>query len=65
VSQVYIGKPAATSARPVIDATYSFALVVVLEDIAAHDAYQEDPLHKDFVNRFASHWDHVRIYDAG
>ena len=61
--QMYIGTPSDTPPRPVIDDTYSFALVVVLTDVAGHDAYQDDPLHKDFLHRFSGHWDHVRIYD--
>ena len=37
---MYIGTPANTAARPVLDSSYNFALTVILKDIAAHDAYQ-------------------------
>ena len=61
---VYLGTPAATEARPVIDASYDIALTVLLEDIAAHDAYQVDPIHTDFIGLFKPYWEKVQIYDA-
>ena len=59
----YTGVPADTD-RPVIDRTYDVALTVVLANKAAHDAYQDDPIHQDFIKRFADYWIQVRIYDA-
>lgn len=61
---VYVGTPAATPPRPVIDSSYDFALNVLLKDVAAHDAYQADPVHLAFVAEFKSCWDRVQIYDA-
>lgn len=60
---VYTGVPAATD-RPVIDRSYDVGLTVVLEDMAAHDAYQEDQIHLDFIERFKDYWIKVQIYDA-
>jgi hypothetical protein len=64
VDAVYIGTPAATAKRPTIDASYSFALTVLCRDVAAHDAYQVDPLHKAFVAKCSAWWTRVQIYDA-
>ncbi len=64
VSSVYIGKPAATEKRPVIDDSYSYALTVLFKDVAAHDAYQVDPVHLAFVNNCKPFWTRVQIYDA-
>lgn len=61
---VYIGTPAPTGKRPVIDDTYSYALTLLVADVAAHDAYQVDPLHKAFVETFRPYWTKVLIYDA-
>ena len=36
----------------------------VCKDIAAHDAYQIDPIHLAFVNTFKTFWNKVQIYDA-
>lgn len=60
---VYTGVPAETD-RPVIDRSYDVGLTVVLEDMAAHDAYQEDQIHLDFIERFKDYWIKVQIYDA-
>lgn len=58
----FVGGPADTD-RPVIDRSYSCALVVGFDDIAGHDIYQDHPIHDDF--RALSHcWDRVLIYDA-
>jgi hypothetical protein len=64
VEQVYVGTPAATQKRPVIDDSYSVALTVICKDVAAHDAYQVDPIHLKFVENFKSCWARVQIYDA-
>ncbi len=61
---VYVGSPAGTAPRPVVDASYSFGLTVVVSDVASHDAYQTDPLHKAFVETFSSYWERVQIYDV-
>ena len=61
---VYIGIPAATPERPVIDNSYDFCLTVILKDMAAHDAYQADPLHTAFIENNKELWKKVKIYDA-
>jgi len=58
----FTGAPAETD-RPVIDRTYSGALVIGFDDLAAHDAYQVHPIHDRF--RELSHlWERVLIYDS-
>lgn len=60
---VYIGSPAATEKRPVIDTSYDFCLTVILKNVAAHDAYQVDPIHIEFLKNKPL-WKKVKIYDA-
>ena len=64
VDKLYVGTPAKTTKRPIIDDSYSFALTVVCKDVAAHDAYQVDPIHLAFIERFKTFWSRVQIYDA-
>ncbi|MEN9840591.1 MAG: hypothetical protein RL376_391 [Verrucomicrobiota bacterium] len=64
VSELHIGAPAPIAPRPVVDASYDFAITALFADVAAHDAYQIDPLHKAFIARFKGHWERVQIYDA-
>jgi len=60
---VYTGTPAATGERPVIDTSYSYCLTVVLKDVAAHDMYQVDPIHIEFLKN-KDLWEKVTIYDV-
>jgi len=64
VDRVYVGTPAATAKRPIIDDSYSVALTVLCRDVAAHDAYQVDPIHLAFVEKCKAMWTRVQIYDA-
>jgi hypothetical protein len=63
IEDMYWGKPT-TIDRPVVDKSYSYALTILCNDMAAHDAYQVDPLHKDFLEHCKTFWDKVVIYDA-
>lgn len=64
VENVFIGAPAKTEKRPVIDDTYSVGLVVLCKDVAAQNAYQVDPIHLKFVEQFKPSWTRVQIYDS-
>ena len=64
VRKSYCGTPAKTSPREVIDRSYDCGLTVIFEDIAGHDAYQIDPIHKNFIEKCSPLWDKVKIYDA-
>jgi hypothetical protein len=62
--KVYVGAPAKTEKRPIIDDSYAVALTVICKDVAAHDAYQADPIHDAFRDNFHTFWARVQIYDA-
>lgn len=64
VEKLLVGVPAATTPRPVIDSSYSVALIVICKDVAAEAAYQVDPLHLAFVEKCKQYWTKVQIYDA-
>lgn len=61
---LYVGVPAKTGDRAIIDKSFSVAMTLVCKDVAAHDAYQVDPIHEAFVNTFKTFWSKVQIYDA-
>jgi hypothetical protein len=63
VRHIWAGSPAATPRREVIDASYDVGLTVVLDDLPAHDLYQEHRLHKEFIARHKEHWKRVQVYD--
>ncbi|MDZ4695570.1 MAG: Dabb family protein [Deltaproteobacteria bacterium] len=59
----HIGKMVA-SPRPVVDSTYQVGLMIQVDDKAAEAAYQEHPLHKQFLEEvFKPCCDRVRVYD--
>lgn len=63
VQQAYVGVPAPTE-REIIDRSYSYALVVVFADKAAHDLYQVHPTHDEFRKTCSPLWEKVLIYDS-
>ena len=62
VRAAYVGSPSATQ-RSVVDRSYAFALTLRFDDLAAHDAYQVDPIHDAFVARCSKYWKKVVVYD--
>lgn len=58
----YVGSPV-DSGRPVVDASFDIAVTVLFADRAGHDAYQVDPKHTAFLERFGDAWDRVLVYD--
>ena len=63
VTQGWYGKPAQTD-RDVVENSYDYGLVLVFEDLAAHDAYQEGAVHLQFVEDHLDKWDKVVVHDV-
>jgi hypothetical protein len=64
VEHTFIGTPAKTPDRPVVDSSYDCALTVVLKNLDDHDLYQEDPIHLNFIRECSHLWKKVQIFDA-
>ncbi len=64
VDKCYIGVPAGVPDRPVVDKSFSVGLTVICKDVAAHNAYQVDPIHLAFIEKCKAYWTRVQIYDA-
>ena len=63
VRQLFIGKPAATPSRGVVDNSFDYNLVLWFDDVAGHDAYQESEIHLTFVADHEAKFKVVRVYD--
>ncbi|WP_029284210.1 Dabb family protein [Pedobacter sp. R20-19] len=63
VKTFHLGAPAPIE-RAVVDTSYTFSLLLIFEDLAAHDVYQVHPLHKAFLDEFKIYFEKVIIYDA-
>ncbi|HEU4634149.1 MAG TPA: Dabb family protein [Flavisolibacter sp.] len=64
VREIYIGVPAATEKRSVVDNSYHLSELLFFEDLEAQKAYQEDPIHQKFVENCAHLWEKVIVYDT-
>lgn len=63
VRNSHIGTPSPID-RSVVDRSYTFSLLLFFDDLAGHDAYQVDPIHKAFLEQFRHLFAKVVIYDA-
>ena len=51
-------------ARPVNDHGFEVTLNVVFESREAHDAYQKEPRHLQFIDEQKPNWKQVRVFDS-
>lgn len=63
VKAFYLGPPASTEKRDVVDNSFSYALLVHFDDIEGQNAYQIDPIHLKFVEDHQDKWTRVTVYD--
>jgi len=59
----WYGKPAHTD-RDVVENSYSYGLVLVFDDLAAHDRYQAGDVHMKFVDDHLDKWTRVVVHDV-
>ncbi len=63
VADLKVGKPAPTADRPIIESSYSVAILVIFDSLQDHDDYQEDPVHLQFIDDYQHQWSDVKIFD--
>ena len=64
VTQLWVGTPADTPERDVVNATFDVGLTVIFDDVAGHNAYQDHPQHDEFIERNRSNWSRVEVFNA-
>ncbi len=65
VGDFYIGTPAPTEAREVVDHSYQVACTLFFESIEDQNVYQSDPTHLAFIEKNSTKWKKVQVYDIG
>ena len=60
----YLGKPASTELREVVDNSYSYAYFMTFASRESEAAYQTDPTHLRFIEEAEHLWNKVIVYDA-
>ena len=63
IDTYHVGIPASTD-RPIIERSYTVALVATFKDNKEHDIYQEHQAHKQFIDDCQHLWDNVKIFDT-
>ena len=63
IRDIHIGVPADTH-RSVVERSYDVSLTVLFDNQAAHDAYQVDPIHDEFVAKHVPLCERVVVTDA-
>ena len=64
VRQLYVGTPASTEKRDVVDNSYHVSEVMVFDSLEDQAAYQVHPVHQRFVKDCAHLWSRVVVYDS-
>ena len=64
VRGAHFGVPARTEKRDVVDNSFSASEMLFFDDLAGQKAYQDHPVHKQFVADCSHLWERVVVYDA-
>jgi hypothetical protein len=64
VRKIYVGVPAATAKREVVEAGYAVTELIFFDDLEGQSIYQEHAIHKKFVEDHAYLWKKVVVYDS-
>ena len=64
VRQLYVGVPASTEKRDVVENSYHVSELMFFDDLEGQKAYQDDPIHKKFIEDCSHLWSKVLVYDV-
>ena len=63
VRRMFVGPPAGTPDRDVVNNSFDVALIVWFDDVAGHEEYQVHPIHEAFVESEGAKFAEVRVHD--
>ena len=64
VRKIYIGVPASTEVRDVVDSSFSASELLFFDDNEGQKIYQDHPIHTKFVEDCSHLWQRVIVYDS-
>jgi hypothetical protein len=64
VKQLFIGVPASTEQRDVIDNSYHVSELMFFDDLEGQEIYQQHPVHQQFIKDNSHLWEKVVVYDV-
>lgn len=63
VAKFILGTPAPTEKRDVVDHSFHVSCTLFFDSLEAQAAYQVDPLHLEFIEKYSHMWKSVKVYD--
>lgn len=64
IRAIFIGLPAGTEQRDVVDNSYQVSELLFFDDLPGQETYQNHPIHKKFVEHYSYLWERVMVYDS-
>jgi hypothetical protein len=64
VRELRVGVVASTEKRDVVDNSWAVSELMFFSDLAGQAAYQNDPIHLEFIKNYSYLWSKVIVYDA-
>ena len=64
VRELYVGVPAATEQRDVVDASFDVSEMMLFDTLVDQKGYQDHPAHQAFVAACSPLWRKVVVYDT-
>lgn len=64
IRELYVGVPAGTEQRDVVDASFDVSELMLFDTVADQKAYQDHAAHQAFVAACAPLWRKVIVYDS-
>ena len=64
IQTLYIGVPASTEKRDVVDNSFQVSELMFFPDVEAQKRYQDHPVHQAFVKNCEHLWQRVVVYDS-
>ncbi len=63
VKKAFIGEPAPTEKRPVVDHSFHISLTIHFGNLEDHDHYQTAEIHQKFIAKHEHKWEKVTVFD--
>ncbi len=63
IRALHVGVPASTEQRGVVDSSYDVSELMFFDSVADQKAYQDHPIHLEFVRTCEHLWKKVVVYD--
>jgi len=64
IRELHVGVIASTEKRDVVDTSWQVSELMFFDNVADQAAYQQHPIHLDFVNNYSHLWTKVVVYDV-